>query len=362
MANRKNRNGKIDFLKFLFAVIVLIHHSRYVVGDKNSLFLGGSLAVEFYFLVSGYLMMASIRKLGARTQSLGAETGAFLLKKYKSFCPEILIVYVISFVVNYIASETTFFKLLATSFSDILLVGMTGLRVKCLNSAIWYLSSMLLCMAILYPLLRKFGDTALNIIIPILSLMLLGWFCGNKETPRNPSGWIGWTYRGNLRAFAELGIGACLYPIVKKLKKTDFTIFGRILLTIAEYACYTTVILYMYFEHASRMDYFNILLFALALIISFSQKGIDTAVFNGRFSWLGRFSFSVYLSHFFYSTHIADFFPNFSQKKLLAIYYGVSLVTALVVMLLSDAIRKYGSKLNLKRLFVRPGNSEQLSS
>ena len=38
MASNKKRNGKIDFLKFLFAIIVLIHHTRYVVGDKKSLF------------------------------------------------------------------------------------------------------------------------------------------------------------------------------------------------------------------------------------------------------------------------------------------------------------------------------------
>ncbi len=353
MASTKKRNGKIDFLKFLFAIIVLIHHTRYVVGDENSLFLGGSLAVEFYFLVSGYLMMAGIQKMKERPVSLGAETGAFLLKKYKSFCPEIIISYIFAFAVTYIGGKTGFFKLLATSFSDVLLLGMTGLRIKPVNGAIWYLSSMLLAMAILYPLVRKFGKTAVNVIIPVLSLVLLGWFCGNGDSPRNPTGWIGWTYRGNLRALAELGIGIFLYGVVERVKKVDFTVFGRILLTLAEYACYGLFILYMYREKASRMDYFFILLLALGLIISFSQKGIDTVVFDGRFSWLGRFSFSVYLSHHFYSTNMDKFFPELSGNRLLVLYYGLSLGTALVVMGLSDLIRKYGSKLQLKRLFVR---------
>lgn len=353
MASPKKRNGKIDFLKFLFAIIVLIHHTRYVVGDKKSLFLGGSLAVEFYFLVSGYLMMASIQKITERKMSLGAETGAFLWKKYKSFCPEIIIAYIIAFVVTYLGGKTGFFKLLATSFSDVLLIGMTGLRIKPVNGAIWYLSSMLLSMAILYPLLRKFGDTALHVIIPVGSLLLLGWFCGSGDSPRNPTSWIGWTYRGNLRALAELGIGVCLYPIVEKMKKIDFTIFGRILLTIAEYACYAAVILYMYHEKASRMDYFFILIFALGLIISFSQKGIDTALFDGRFSWLGRYSFPVYLSHHFYSTNLDNFFPKYSDKRLLVLYYGLSLSTALVVMVLSDLIRKKGTGIAAKLKLIK---------
>lgn len=354
MTTRKQRNGKIDFLKFLFAVIVLIHHTRYVVGDKNSLFLGGSFAVEFYFLVSGYLMMASIKKLGERTKSLGAETGAFLLKKYKSFCPEIILAYIAAFIVTMLAQKTKFINLLSTSFTEVLLLDMAGLRVKAINGAIWYLSSMLISMAILFPLLRKYGDTALHIIIPVGSVLLLGWFCGNGKTPRNPTEWIGWTYRGNLRALAELGIGITLYPIVEKMKQLKFTVFGRILLTLVEYACYAQIIHYMFAKNASRMDYFYLLIYAIALVISFSQKGIDTPVFNGRFSWLGKFSFSLYLCHHFYATRLGVLFPNLSQKRLLALYYGVSAATALVVMLLSDLIRKYGSKLKLKRLFVRP--------
>ena len=50
---RKQHNVTIDFLRFLFSVIVVLHHSRYVLGDDNCYFLGGSLAVEFFFFVSG---------------------------------------------------------------------------------------------------------------------------------------------------------------------------------------------------------------------------------------------------------------------------------------------------------------------
>ena len=42
----KMRNGKIDFYKFIFSIIIVIHHSRNLVGDDLSKFLGGSFAVE----------------------------------------------------------------------------------------------------------------------------------------------------------------------------------------------------------------------------------------------------------------------------------------------------------------------------
>ncbi len=47
------RNGKIDFLRLLFAFIIVLHHTRYLLGDDHCLFLGGSLSVEFFFFVSG---------------------------------------------------------------------------------------------------------------------------------------------------------------------------------------------------------------------------------------------------------------------------------------------------------------------
>ena len=63
------RNGKIDLLRFLFAVIIVLHHTRYLFGDEHCFFHGGSLAVEFFFIVSGYLMTAHAAR---ETASLAA--------------------------------------------------------------------------------------------------------------------------------------------------------------------------------------------------------------------------------------------------------------------------------------------------
>ena len=62
MQGENMRNGEIDFLRFLFSLIILLRHSSNIVGKKWYPFLGGAFAVEFFFLVSGYLMMASIHK------------------------------------------------------------------------------------------------------------------------------------------------------------------------------------------------------------------------------------------------------------------------------------------------------------
>lgn len=52
----EKRNGFVDFLKFVFAIIILFHHSVELFRGSNTYFISGYIAVEFYFMVSGYLL------------------------------------------------------------------------------------------------------------------------------------------------------------------------------------------------------------------------------------------------------------------------------------------------------------------
>ena len=83
MKTKKVRNGKIDFMKFLFAFIIVIHHSRNLVGDDVSPFFGGSFAVEFFFIVSGYLFLRTILKAPDNTSEIGKETKNLIEQKQK---------------------------------------------------------------------------------------------------------------------------------------------------------------------------------------------------------------------------------------------------------------------------------------
>ena len=58
----KNRNCAIDTLKFIFAVILVLFHSSLLLTDNmegSVTFANGAIAVEFYFIVSGFLMAQS---------------------------------------------------------------------------------------------------------------------------------------------------------------------------------------------------------------------------------------------------------------------------------------------------------------
>ena len=55
------RNAKLDALRFLYAVPVFLLHSGNF-HPEGYLFPGGALAVEFFLILSGYLMAVSIDK------------------------------------------------------------------------------------------------------------------------------------------------------------------------------------------------------------------------------------------------------------------------------------------------------------
>lgn len=43
------RNYEVDFWKFVFCIVIVIHHSCFFLDQEEVIFLKGSLSVEFFF-------------------------------------------------------------------------------------------------------------------------------------------------------------------------------------------------------------------------------------------------------------------------------------------------------------------------
>ena len=85
---KKKRNNTIDILKFVFAICIVIHH----ICKKFHIpfFQRGLLAVDFYFIVSGYLFLKSIRKRRKNgTENVYQDNVSFI----PMFCLDLLAVF-----------------------------------------------------------------------------------------------------------------------------------------------------------------------------------------------------------------------------------------------------------------------------
>ena len=365
---KSRRNGRIEILRFVFAFIVLLHHSRYLLGDDNCYFLGGSLGVEFFFIVSGFLMMNTVDRIVSSKnyntipvdRNLANETASFIKKKIQAVLPQFPIAWFIGLIFVIIIGKMSIveaFEEFKEDFWELSLLKMTGIYDGGLDGVMWYISSMLICMTILYPLLRKFPHMMRKIWCPFFALMLLGMMCILDGHPRNPTKVYSIIYKGNIRAFAEICIGIWSFDIVRKIKNINWSGLARVIFEIVQLAGYLMAIVYMYMEKPGRDDYFFLMILSISVILSFAQVGILSEVYNNRFSMiLGRFSAAMYFSHLYYAQNLNLILSDSLNKQQKTVIYVVcSLVTALVVEALAFLYKKVSPnfKRGLKAILVK---------
>ena len=90
------RNSSIDYLKFLFSVIIVLYH-------YGLWFSGGYIVVEGFFMITGFLMMGQIRESGTDTTAaregllrlgVDAEEADSLISGMNTVCPDMVSSYV----------------------------------------------------------------------------------------------------------------------------------------------------------------------------------------------------------------------------------------------------------------------------
>ena len=199
----EKHNGIISFWKFCFCLLIIIFHGReFALQTDNPLFPGGSIGVEFFFLVSGFLLAKKALNID-KDGDLGKETINYVGKKYKSFLPYTICAGIIALIVLTIYGKMSVNKVLL-SFFDIFLLRMTGVKTYVVNRPIWYISSMLIAMLIIYPLVRKYKNKYLYIIAPAICLLGFGYLGYTSGNLRGDDKLIFFTNKGNIIAFLEI--------------------------------------------------------------------------------------------------------------------------------------------------------------
>ena len=357
MSEVKNKRiGEMELWRFIFSVIIVFHHSRRLVGNENALFFNGAYAVEFFFILSGYLLMQSIDRVKSSTGSIGKDTFLFIKKKYLSLCPDLFISWILGAAVTIGACGYTFIEagnFLAGGIWEMGLLHMGGLNPQGLNSAVWYLSSMLIAMAILYPILRKYKDGGRLVAIPLAVLLLFGYLYAEFGSLRVPFGWTGWTFRGNLRAIADLGLGVICYGATQRFAALPLNHFAKGLLTVAKYGCYAALIAYMYGKQSNVMDFFLLLVIMLAILLTFSRQTLGQQIFNNKFiAFLGKYSLPLYLSHYWWVKVLNIWLPgSMSAMEKTIVYMAMALASGGLVMALSALWKKLRPARLLKQCF-----------
>lgn len=272
------------------------------------------------------------------------ETLSLIGRRYASFFPETLIVCVLTCaiycIIYYHHLRACFMMCSRSLFGDVFCLRMTGLVGGGSNGAVWYLSTLMICSAILYPLFRRKGVSPAYCCVGWLLLGAI-YLNGTAFDLAGVNDLIG-TYKGNIRGFSEMLIGASLLPLTGRIRNVSFSRFGQLVLTLIKWSMSIVVILFAY-RASFFCQNFGIAMMALCVLIvlMFSEKCLDTKWYQHPISlFLGRFSLVLFLSHHFYASYLLQMLPpDMSHVQIGIIYYACSFATAFLVMGLAGKVR-----------------------
>ena len=157
---------------------------------------------------------------------------------------------------------------------SLLFIQRTGIIEKEFIGLAWYISSMLLCMAILYPLLRKHYQMFSLIYGPIFALLIIGFLIHTTGYLGGVSDWLGVTFKCNYRAFAELSLGAACFELSRMISRKEWAKGKRFFFSIS-------ALLFTLLSVASTLstkrifnDGFVLISMCISVIILFGKVGI----------------------------------------------------------------------------------------
>lgn len=334
----KVRNGKIDFYKLIFAFVVMFYHYSCSSKYDNEFFTKGYIAVEFFFIVSGFLYAKSLSKYDNSNKSELKDSAAFIINKYKAFFPYHIFAVVITLIYSFFYFDWGFGALVENIINDIpnlFLFQMIGIGSMKFVMHEWYISAILVVMFILTPIIMKDHERFTHYIAPIIAALSLGFLKNNFTSLNLVSDWTGFAYAGIIRAFGEICLGCFCYVVYES---GILNRFNKIILLLVEWGSFLFTLLYAFDRISLNMDFIVVFVIALGVTIAFCDK-CSLSIFNNRIVYfLGKWSFAIYMNHNYIRFIMIDLKLDMSYYEQQIIYLICVIISSLCCMLVMDYI------------------------
>ena len=286
------RNGEIDFFRFVFSVVIVFFH--YNCSFHLGIFEFGAIGVEFFYIVTGYLMAKHveirIEQNSEKGVSIPDRTWRFMSRKISSFYQYYLSAFILQMLIRYIiirrdkAPFLLFHLLKSIPTLTLTFMGLNRGNMSYYVPNTWYLSTMLIAVFILYPMLVKNYDFSVKLLFPMIAMLTIGYIYVNYQTLNIWEVWEGAIYIGVIRAIGEIALGCCICPVSSWLCRrfqsalSANTLRKTIPLTLVKYFCYAVVLVFAFgrfpgVEFKKDFELHALLFCFLGVLLSFSNVG-----------------------------------------------------------------------------------------
>lgn len=329
MAN--NRLLSVEALRFIFMTIIALWH----FGRINP-FTHGYIAVDFFFILSGYFLYRSYIKHKY-------DAFSYTVAKLKRFYPEYIIVFAAAFLMKLqiLLRSNDIITVLFNAISEGLLINGIGLFGGSVNPPSWYVSVLLIGGGILYEVLFYNRRLALSVVFPLFVLFsytyLLG-FNGSIEQFAT----VGFVCQPLFRGMAGMALGIVLSAF--SLRYSEMLSCKHVILDVVSMIAVIVVGILLFY----KQNYDNMALLAFCMLIlscSISNSLVNRIFQSQIWAKLGGITFEMLLVHapvIWVMNSLTRSVPFSSfEKSLLAVAYIIVVVTvSFVLKMLNNRVKE----------------------
>lgn len=349
--NMDTHNGLIDLYRILFIYVISSFHAKWIPGQSNVLFIGGYVAVEFFFILSGFLLsMSAWKKENTDELSIALDTINEIKKRvihmWYYFIPAFLSIFCISHLgIKEYGIDFGFrvIKDLILSIFELLFLSMAGFIsfFSLYDPPVWYFSVLLIAILLIYPLMRKAKMFFPAVIAPIIVLISYGFLSVHYGSVNTITEWHGVIYTGLIRGIGGVCLGCICFHLVRVAPIEKKTKLSYIKNTCLEVAILIVTLLLMCVYNGYKTDFIAISGFTILIYLSFAKDSYLNKICNNRFlKFLGEYAMAIFVTHWLAVCFLAKNSGWVVEEDVYLIYIFCVFISSAIDLILARLIKK----------------------
>ena len=288
----------LNTFRFLAVMFIVLLHAHTYFFKKNTLFSCASLAVELFFVLSGFLLAKTYEKRTIHKQTPLEKCQVYCKNHFLRLWPEYFFAVFITIILLRIFSKVNISPL---GLNVIMISGIGGIPGIIGNS--WYVSVVFWIGCFLTSLLIFTKDKSKVLIFPFLFFLSLFFLINNKFPFRDPCGvTASLLSKGMIRGFVGMVIGIYTWWICEKIPQFKKRLNSKLIpfvLFIGEVVSVSALFYTLTFQPKHNLSDFNVYFYAAFLIglLYFQKEKLLKFMSWNIWAPFAKTSCMLYLTH-----------------------------------------------------------------
>jgi len=318
-----------DSLRFLLALFVVIGHTFIVLVRQSNtqLWCLQNLAVDGFFVLSGFLLAVSCAKYSAITTNTFFHTVG---KRLRRLWPEYIFAILFTLAISVIFGIHVNASALPLNFMFLSHIN----KIPGIINGSWYMSVLFWCSVLYIGLLlarKSLASQIMLIFIPFTAFTLIYTTYTGLSLNEYPLMW-NTVSSGIFKGLMDMGLGIGAYHISKYLANSDIKLkHSKATFAIIELATLGVLIPLMNYDHLSQKEYFVPLAFAVLVSLLYFRKEYFTKFLSWRI-WkiFTPLSYMIFLTYCVMLSILSQYKESLLMYNKYLVYAGVLVMSILI--------------------------------